>query len=231
MKTVILAGGLGTRLRERAGDLPKPMASVAGRPFLEHLLDRLVAAGLHDLILSVGYRAERIVEHFGEAYRGARVRYAIESEPLGTGGALAHALLNEGGDPALALNGDTLFALDYQAFLAWYRAAPAPMALALKKVANAQRYGTVAVSGDRVTGFMEKGRAGPGLINAGVYIVQPAVFERFGLAGAFSLERDLLERQCAALSPRAFQSDAYFIDIGVPEDYERAQKELAHAGS
>jgi D-glycero-alpha-D-manno-heptose 1-phosphate guanylyltransferase len=229
VKTVILAGGLGTRLRERLGELPKPMASVAGRPFLAHLLDRLTAAGMDEIILSVGYRASAIVDHFGDAYRGARLTYAVETQPLGTGGALAHALRDEGGEAVLALNGDTLLALDYGAFLAWYRTAPVAMALVLKQVPDAGRYGTVKVSGDRVTGFLEKGRAGPGLINAGVYIVQPGVFSRFALAGTFSLERDLLERHCAALSPRAFQSDAYFIDIGVPEDYERAQKELVDA--
>jgi D-glycero-alpha-D-manno-heptose 1-phosphate guanylyltransferase len=228
VRTVILAGGLGTRLRSRTGELPKPMASVAGRPFLAHLLDRLTAAGLTDITLSVGYRAEAIRQHFGESYGGARLTYAVEAEPLGTGGALAHALGN--GGPALALNGDTLLDLDYRAFLAWYQQEPAAFALALKKLDDAARYGTVSVSGERVTGFREKGQPGAGLINAGVYILQPEVFARFGLSGAFSLERDLLERHCAALAPRAYPTDAYFIDIGVPEDYDRAQNELAHAG-
>ncbi|MGQ0650661.1 MAG: nucleotidyltransferase family protein [Betaproteobacteria bacterium] len=228
MQTVILAGGLGTRLRSRTGELPKPMASVAGRPFLAHLLDRLSAAGLTEIILSVGYRAEAIRHHFGETYRSARLTYAVEAEPLGTGGALAHAL--RGGGTALALNGDTLLDLDYRAFLAWYQREPVAFALALKKLEDAARYGTVSVAGERVTGFREKGQPGPGLINAGVYIVQAEAGARVGLSGAFSLERDLLERQCAALAPRAYPTDACFIDIGVPEDYDRAQKELAHAG-
>ena len=228
MKTVILAGGLGTRLRSRIGELPKPMASVAGRPFLAHLLDRLTGAGLHDIILAVGYRADAIRGHFGDTYGGARLSYAVETDPLGTGGALLHAAGGE--SPVLALNGDTFLDLDFPAFLAWYGKQPTAFALALKALDDASRYGTVQVSGEHVTGFAEKGRAGPGLINAGVYILQPAVFARFGLSGAFSLEHDLLERHCAGLAPRAYVTRGYFIDIGVPEDYDRAQTELAHAG-
>jgi D-glycero-alpha-D-manno-heptose 1-phosphate guanylyltransferase len=229
VKTVILAGGLGTRLRSRVGEIPKPMASVAGRPFLAHLLDRLASAGMHDIVLSVGYRADAIRQHFGDTYGIARLTYAVEPDPLGTGGALAYAL-GAGKAPVLALNGDTLLDLDYKAFQAWYQEEPVDFALALKKLDDAARYGTVSVSGERVTGFAEKGRAGAGLINAGVYILRPSVFARFGLSGAFSLERDLLERHGTALAPRAYPTDAYFIDIGVPEDYDRAQKELGHAG-
>jgi len=225
MKTVVLAGGAGTRLRQRVPDLPKPMASVAGRPFLEYLLDRLLAAGLREITLSVGYRADSIIAHFGDAYGEARLSYAVEKQPLGTGGAMAHAL-SGASEAALVLNGDTLLEVDYAKLIDWYLREPVRVAMVLKPVPDTARYGSVEISGERVTGFAEKGKAGAGLINAGVYIVQPAVFAQFGLSGRFSFEQDLLARHCKALSPRAFPTEAYFIDIGVPEDYERAQGEL-----
>jgi D-glycero-alpha-D-manno-heptose 1-phosphate guanylyltransferase len=224
MKAVVLAGGLGTRLRERVPELPKPMAPVAGRPFLEYLLDRLVKGGVREICLSVGYRSEAVMAHFGHAYRGAAIRYAVEAEPLGTGGAIAHAA--QGADPVLVLNGDTLLDIDYGALLRWYAEASARVAMVLRAVPDVARYGSVLVADGRVSGFLEKGRGGPGLINAGVYIVQPEVFAAFGLSGKFSFEADLLQAHCAALSPRAWVADAYFIDIGVPEDYDRAQHEL-----
>lgn len=225
-RALVLAGGAGTRLRERVPDLPKPLAPVAGRPFLEFLLDRLIAGGVRDITLCVGYRAERVTQHFGASYRGAKLRYSLESEPLGTGGALAHALAGSDDAPALVLNGDSFLHLDFAGLLAWYREAPAALAMVLAKVADASRYGTVTVRDGRVTGFEEKGRAGPGWINAGIYVITPALFSRFGLSGRFSLEQDLLETHVAELAPRAYCSDGYFIDIGVPADYERAQAEL-----
>jgi len=226
MKAIVLAGGFGTRLRERVPDLPKPMAQVAGRPFLEYVLDRLVRGGVDEICLSIGYRADAITAHFGRSYRGAAVGYAVESEPLGTGGGIAHALRENSGEPVLVLNGDTLLDIDYAELARWYEKQPAPVAMVLREVPDVARYGSVLVSDGRVSGFLEKGKSGPGLINAGVYIVQPGVFEAFGLSGRFSFEADLLQRHCQALSPRAWVTNAYFIDIGVPEDYDRAQHEL-----
>ena len=226
MKAIVLAGGLGTRLRERVPELPKPMAPVAGHPFLEYVLDRLVAGGVREIILSIGYRADVIMAHFGHAYRDAVVSYAVETEPLGTGGAIAHALRGKGNDPVLVLNGDTLLNIDYGELIRWYARAPTQVAMVLREVPDVARYGSVLMSGERVSGFVEKGKSGPGLINAGVYVVQPGVFETFGLSGKFSFEADFLQRHCDVISPRAFLTDAYFIDIGVPEDYDRAQREL-----
>lgn len=226
MKAIVLAGGMGTRLRGRVPDLPKPMAPVAGKPFLEYVLDRLVVGGIGEIILSVGYRADSIISHFGRHYRDTVLKYAVETEPLGTGGAIAHAMRGEGDAPLLVLNGDTLLNIDYAVFLRWYAQAPTPVAMVLRPVPDAARYGSVLVSDERVTAFVEKGLTGPGLINAGVYIVKPEVFGRFGLSGNFSLETDLLQRHLEELSPKAFLTDAYFIDIGIPEDYDRAQHEL-----
>jgi D-glycero-alpha-D-manno-heptose 1-phosphate guanylyltransferase len=226
MKAIVLAGGFGTRLQERVPGLPKPMAPVAGRPFLEYVLDRLISGGVSEIILSVGYQADIIKAHFGNSYRGAAVEYAVETDPLGTGGAIALALLGKGDDPVLVLNGDTFLNIDYGELARWNDKAPAQVAMVLKETPDTARYGSVLVSGERVIGFAEKGKSGPGLINAGVYIVNTAVFGELGLAGRFSFEVDLLQRHYETLSPRALLTDEYFIDIGVPEDYDRAQSEL-----
>lgn len=228
MKAVVLAGGLGTRLRGRIADLPKPMAPVAGRPFLEYLLDRLVLAGTESIILSVGYRAEIIQNHFGNAYRGVPLKYAYEEQPLGTGGALAHAVNGLDDDPVLALNGDTLLQLDIHELTRWYAKAPEPLAMVLRQVNDAGRYGAIRLEDDRVTGFEERGVSAPGMINGGVYIFRPNMFWSLGLTGRFSFEVDVLQKHCHRLRPRAFITDAYFIDIGIPEDLDRAGQEMAH---
>ena len=226
MKAIVLAGGFGTRLREKVPNIPKPMAPVAGRPFLEYILDRLVAGGIAEIILSVGYRANTIIDHFSETYRGVTVNYAIETEPLGTGGAIVHALHESSNAPVLILNGDTFLNIDFEELIHWYKENPVPIAMVLKKVPDTSRYGSVLLSGEKVVGFEEKGKCGPGLINAGVYIVQANVFKKLGFSGKFSFETEFLQKQCAVLATRAFITDAYFIDIGIPEDYERAQFEL-----
>jgi len=226
MEAVILAGGLGTRLREKVLNLPKPMAMVAGRPFLAYVLDRLIFTGLNSITLSVGYKADVIIKYFGNRYRNAVIYYIVEHEPLGTGGAMAFALRGKGKESVLVLNGDTFVNLDYGKLIHWYEQKPAKVAMVLREMPDTGRYGSVVVSGDRVSGFVEKGMAGSGLINAGVYILQPEIFTSFGLSGKFSFETDLLQPHCHELSPRAFLTSAYFIDIGLPDDYERAQYEL-----
>lgn len=229
MKAVILAGGLGTRLRERVPDLPKPMAPVAGRPFLAYVLDALVRDGFSDIALSVGYRWEAIKAHFGTTYRGLTLTYAVEDEPLGTGGAIAHAFAVAGiagREAALVVNGDTFLALDFAALRDWYEEAPALCAMVLRQVEDTARFGSVSVADGAVTGFTEKGLSGPGLINAGVYVLQADLFACFGLKGRFALEADVLQRHCAELGVRAYQTAAWFIGIGVPQDFDRAQIEL-----
>jgi len=226
MNAVILAGGLGMRLREAVQGLPKPMAMVAGRPFLEYVLDRLIFSGVNDITLSVGYKADVIMQHFGNVYRNAVLSYVVENEPLGTGGAIAFALHGKGKEAVLVLNGDTFLNIDYGQLINWYEQKPAAIAMVLREMPEISRYGSVVVSGEKVSGFVEKGMAGTGLINAGVYILQPEIFTSFGLSGKFSFETDLLQPHCSKLSPRAFLTRAYFIDIGLPADYERAQYEL-----
>lgn len=224
---VVLAGGLGTRLREAVPDLPKPMAPVAGRPFLALVLDHLAAQGVRHAVLAVGYRHEAIRAHFGDRHGPVRLDYAVEHRPLGTGGAIRLATRLAETDPVLVVNGDTLFDLELAPLLARHRAAGRPLTVALRGTNDTARYGAVAVAGGRVVGFAEKGRHGPGLINAGMYVMAADFVERFGLPPAFSFEHDLLMRRLEEIGPAAHEAAGYFVDIGVPESYRRARTELA----
>lgn len=207
-------------------DLPKPMAPVGGRPFLALLIDHLCSQGITDIVVAAGYLHQAIVEHFGSHHGPAKLHYCIEHESLGTGGAIRQALAVTSADPVLVLNGDTLFRLDYRALLASHLRAGAQLTLALKLVADCSRYGRVLVHEGQVTAFQEKGASGPGLINGGTYLLRRNLFAPYPLPAAFSFERDFLQPFNAAITPHAYVADAYFIDIGVPEDYQRAQAEL-----
>jgi len=226
MKAIILAGGFGTRLRERVPSVPKPMAPVAGRPFLEYILDKLEQAGFDQVVLSVGYQADIIMNHFGDSYRQISISYAHEKEPLGTGGAVAFALTLIDKAPVLVINGDTLLNIDYKELFNWYLNKPTKVAMVLRELDDVSRYGAVQLEKNVVTGFYEKGQTGAGLINAGVYIIDPNVFDELELTGSFSFEVDFLQTYCDELKPSAYITNAYFIDIGIPNDYDRAQHEL-----
>lgn len=231
LDAVVLAGGRGTRLRAEVPDLPKPMAPVAGRPFLAWVLDHLATQGVRRAVLAVGYRHEAIRDHFGDRYGAMHLAYAVEPRPLGTGGALRAALARCATDPVLVVNGDTLFTIDLGALVAHHRAAGRLLTLALYHAPDTARYGRVAVTHGFVTGFEEKGPTGPGLgaglINAGVYVVSARLFDGLAVPAAFSFEEDFLAPRVAALAPAAHAAVGYFIDIGIPDDYRRARAELA----
>lgn len=225
---VILAGGLGTRLRSEIGtNLPKPMAPVAGKPFLTYILDRLAAAGAKRVVLAVGYHAEVIETYFGTQYRTLAVDYSREDTPLGTGGAIRQAAEWVESEDFLVLNGDTLFDIDFEAFHAFHIGQHAPLSVALRKVADTARYGSVETDGAVLTAFREKAESvGEGLINGGIYAVNKAWLRQSAQPQKFSFERDLLQ----ALAPeRKFVEMAfagYFVDMGIPEDYRRAKTEI-----
>lgn len=227
MEAIILAGGLGTRLASRISGIPKPMAPVAGRPFLEILLRQIKGAGCGRVVLSVGHLHEVIEGHFGAAFEGMQVDYSIEHTPLGTGGALRAALALTREDAVLALNGDTFLQADYAAMLRFHATAGAAMSMAVTQQPDIARYGGVVIEKERVTGFEEKGRSGPGWINAGAYVLNRSLPWPPGLGERFSFEKDYLAPEIAALAPVAFKVDGFFLDIGVPEDLDRAQTELA----
>lgn len=226
MQAIILAGGLGTRLRSVAPDMPKPMAPVAGRPFLDHLLSYLEGQGIEEAVLSVGHLREQIISHYGDCSGKIRITYAIEETPLGTGGALMLALSLASQSPVFVVNGDTWLELDYRAMHAAHMSAGALISVAAKPMDDAARYGRLRIEAGRITGFEARGSAGPGVINAGVYLVdREALLARMrdGLPEKFSFEADFLEPEVRQLQPLAYNTNAGFIDIGVPEDYHRAQ--------
>ncbi len=232
---LILCGGLGTRLRQVVPDVPKPMASVAGRPFLEHILLYWHKQGIHRFILSTGYKGDVIRRHFGSSWGGTTIEYVYEDSPLGTGGALAYALRSgvfAADAEALLLNGDTWFCASL-AILQRDAAAlgGSAMLMALLSVEDASRYGSVTLDAQgRVKGFEEK-RQGSGLINAGCYLFRPSeTLQEFrNMPDAFSLEKDALPYMAEQGKLAASIQQADFIDIGIPEDYARSQYMLAAA--
>lgn len=229
---VILAGGMGTRLREAVPDLPKPMAPVNGRPFLEHQMDYWIAQGIRHFVLSVGYRHESISAHFGSAYRGVQVEYAVEQSPLGTGGGVllaAGRLHGEG--PFLLLNGDTYFEVELAALEEFHARHSADWTFSLFRTEDAQRYLGLSVDADgRIRSLRADAGASPRLANGGVYLVEPEILRAYGWRSGdrLSLEEDMLPAlfsRGAKLYGR--ESSRRFIDIGVPEDYRRSAGILA----
>ncbi len=226
MEAIILAGGLGTRLRGAIGDLPKPLAPIAGEPFLVWLMRALRRRGVERFVLSTGYGARSIEDAIGRAFEGAEVVYAREDEPLGTGGAARLAMTRATSDLVWLLNGDTYCEVDMLAAEQRHRQAGARLTMAVRRVDDTSRFGRVEIEGDRAIRFDEKGAAGPGWINAGSYLLDRRVVEDFPSAQAFSLEHEWLVPRCEAIAPLGVEAEGYFIDIGVPESYARAGREL-----
>ena len=226
MEAIVLAGGFGTRLKQVVPDLPKPMAPVAGRPFLEILLTSLAHKGFGRVVLSLGYMAEKVVAHFGVRFAGMELVYEIESSPLGTGGAVRIALAQCAADHVFVVNGDTFLDLEVVEVEAHWQKHRAPIIVA-REVSDTARYGRLDTNHGRVLGFVEKGVVGAGLINAGSYVLPVTILDGFPLGQSFSLEADFLAKAVAEQRFDLFVTNGHFIDIGVPEDYARAQTELA----
>lgn len=222
-EAIVLVGGLGTRLRAVVSDVPKPLASVAGRPFLAWLLDRLAKEGMRHVVLAAGYLAERVIDAIGREWNGLQVDYSIESVPLGTGGAVRQACGMLQGDAAHVLNGDTFLRYGMHALEQATCDAGADLGMALARVDDVGRYGAVVRDGAHVEGFREKGESGPGYINAGSYYLTSAAIRALPTEPAFSFETRVLAPLTAAGRVCGFDATSEFIDIGVPEDYRRAQ--------
>lgn len=226
MEAIILAGGFGTRLREVVPDVPKPMAPIVGRPFLEILLLSLAHKGFTRVVLSLGFMADTVVQHFGEQFAGMALVYEVENTPLGTGGAVRQALTRCIADHVFVFNGDTYLDLEVADVEAQWQAHHVPIIVA-REVPDTARYGRLDTEEQRVIGFLEKGMAGAGLINAGCYVLPVDILDAFAVGQAFSLETDYLAKAVGMQRTDYFVTKGHFIDIGVPEDYARAQSELA----
>lgn len=237
MQAFILAGGLGTRLRSIIDDQPKPMADIENKPFLAHQIEQLKAQDITQVILCVGYLHDHVLSYFGDGEAwGVHIDYSIETSPLGTGGALKHAQAFVDGS-FLVLNGDSYFDIDLQQLIRFHEARKKEDkgcvgTLALTTVPDAGRYGSVLLNGKgRIVNFTEKSAANgaaAGLINAGVYVLEPEILETIPRAQKVSIERTVFPSfTSASLSTGlgngsrlyGYEGDEFFVDIGTPEGY------------
>lgn len=235
MKTVILAGGLGLRLRSVVSDRPKVMAEVAGKAFLERQLKLLKSFGLVDILICVGYGKEMILDYFEDGSKlNMNIAYSIEHDLLGTGGAIknAESLLNK---TFLVVNGDTYLELDYEKFVRFHRSNKALVTVALVEVEDSLRYGHVEVTHEnQVVAFKEKQSIAfpkSDLVNAGVYSMNRQLLKHIPDNKGISLEREIFPKLIEAGFPIfGYKTAGFFVDIGIPEDLRRAQAFFQYSG-
>jgi D-glycero-alpha-D-manno-heptose 1-phosphate guanylyltransferase len=209
-------------------DRPKPMAEVAGKPFLDYQLKFLKAYGIRKVVLSTGYLSSVIESHYKKSFEGIDISYAIEKQALGTGGATRHAMLNTVDEDVLVLNGDSFFGIDLKEFYRQHKENAADVSIALRHVDDTSRYGRIETTAGRVMAFNEKiEQSLPGSINGGVYILKKDLFfEHTPAETSFSIEKDFFTALTGTIRIFGFLFDNYFIDIGIPDDYQRAQNDF-----
>lgn len=226
---IILAGGFGTRLQSVVNDVPKSMAEVAGKPFLEYLFDYATQQKFDHIILSLGYKADIIINWLKTQQRPFRISYVIESSPLGTGGAIKYAFEKVVSKEAFIINGDTFFDVDTHNLLRFHKTNQADISLALKLMTDFDRYGSVTLNGQqRIISFNEKKYCTEGLINGGIYIVNTELFQKLNLPEAFSFEKNIMESYINKLGIYGLEQNNYFIDIGIPADFDKANRDFAN---
>jgi len=224
---IILAGGLGTRLKHTVPDLPKCMAPINGKPFLQYLLDFLIRQEVKQFIFSLGYLNEFVVAFLELYYPGLHKTYSIEPAPLGTGGAIKLACSQTTNKNLIVVNGDTMFKVPVSKLMEQHQQQNAGCTLSLKPMNSFSRYGAVETDENlEVVSFREKKYYESGLINGGVYALNTGYFMVNSPDGTFSFEKDFLQKQTHSGQLRAFITDSYFIDIGIPEDYQQAAKDF-----
>jgi D-glycero-alpha-D-manno-heptose 1-phosphate guanylyltransferase len=228
METIVLAGGLGTRLRDVVADLPKPMAPVNDKPFLYYIFKWLQKYSVNKVILSTGYMSESISGYFGSSWANIEIGYAIEEQPLGTGGAILNALSKTSDRDILIVNGDTYFPIDLLEFYNSHVKNNNSLSIALKSMTNFNRYGSVECHNTSVIKFNEKKFCSEGLINGGIYLLNRSFLEEKQLRGIFSFEKEILEKEAGTPFLKGFVFNNVFLDIGIPEDYHRAESVLAN---
>lgn len=226
-EAIVLAGGLGTRLRSAVPDMPKCMAPVNGHPFLAYIIQYYRLQGIQRFIFSLGYKSEIIETWLEKEHPELETSIVIEKEPLGTGGAIQFAASQAKESTTCILNGDTLFKVDLKALASFHHEHAASCTLALKPMKDFDRYGVVETDDKgQITRFLEKQRYAQGLINGGVYLLNTADLKKAGLPRQFSFEKDFLETHCNQGLLFGQEQSGYFIDIGIPEDFTRAQTEI-----
>ncbi len=226
-EAIILAGGLGTRLRSAVPDLPKCMAPVNGLPFVHYVIRHLQSKGIQQFIFALGYKHEAFFDFLQQALPNGNYTYTIEETPLGTGGGIRLACSKASTETVLVTNGDTLFRGEIAPLYAQHQAKHASCTLSLKPMQDFDRYGVVETNAQgKVTAFKEKQYYAAGQINAGMYLLQRRDWLQLPFPEKFSFEKDYLETYCGQSAIYGLAQDAYFIDIGIPEDFQRAQTEL-----
>lgn len=224
-EAIILAGGFGTRLKEVIGDeIPKPMAPVNGKPFLEYLLQYLDKWGVSRVIMATGYKHEVIEAHFGNRFKDIDIVYSVEEEPLGTGGAVKQAMGFANGYSVYVVNGDTYFDVNLWKLANYHQMKDADACMTLRKMGDVSRYGSVKIAVDnRIESFKEKGsETGMGFINGGTYIFKRTTLFEADLPDKFSLETEYFEKYYTKQDLYGVRCFSYFLDIGIPEDYKEA---------
>ena len=224
MEAIILAGGLGTRLKSLERNIPKPMVNVNKRPFLEIILSHLSSNGFTRVVLSVGYLSHVITNYFGKEYKNLEIHYALEKERLGTGGAIKYALDHCKEDKVFIFNGDTFLDLNFTGLIRKTDNTLRPI-LVTRKVKDVSRYGSIEALNNLLVGFMEKSGQGEGYINAGCYYVPREVMKRF-TEKSFSFEEIAIPALMKNPGIALYNHNGSFIDIGVPEDLEKAENFL-----
>lgn len=225
---VILAGGLGTRLRSAVNDLPKCLAPIAGRPFIDYVIEYALNQGLEKLVFALGYKASDIINHLETSYPHLNYCFTIETQPLGTGGGILLASEKVEEDRFFVLNGDTLFLADLRAMEKLHQVQDDDVTLALKLMTNFDRYGSVILDNNKITSFNEKQFTTKGYINGGIYLIQKQILDSYEPGDVFSFEKDILEPLSHSQKIGAMTFSRYFIDIGIPEDYHKANIDLTN---
>jgi len=223
MEVIILAGGFGTRLQSVVKDVPKPMADINGKPFLFYLLSYVKQFDVHSIVLSVGYKQESIKSYFQNSFQGISLSYSSEDEPLGTGGALKKALEQTDEEYVLILNGDTFFNINLDRL---FQAKTKDVTIAVQEMKESDRYGTLDIDAiGNIRAFREKQWMQQGYINGGIYKIHRYLFSKIK-STSFSFETFLTEHIHALNVDSYYEPDAYFIDIGIPKEYAKAQKDF-----
>lgn len=224
---IILAGGLGTRLQQVVKDVPKCMAEIANKPFLFYLLEYLKDENITHLILALGHKADVVLNWLENKNYPFEISYVIEKEPLGTGGAIRYAMSKASCNEVFIINGDTYFPINLSSLTEAHHSSKANISLALKPMLNFDRYGSVILNDEnQIVEFREKQFCESGLINGGIYLINREFYLNLPLSSKFSFEKDVLENKELEIAINGFRCDTYFIDIGIPSDYEKANVEF-----
>jgi len=224
MDAIILAGGLGTRLRSVVTDLPKPLAPINGHAFLEYLLEQLAEIpDIESVTLAVGYKADAVKEQYADHFYPFDILFSEEQSPLGTGGALKKALSSTKSDKILVLNGDSYLEFSFEKLLETFKKSKADAVIVTTHVIDANRFGLIKETDGRIEQFLEKSpETLPGTVNGGIYLMKRSLLEELSLEGAFSLEKEVFPLW---MQKRLFScpTSGLFIDIGTPESFALAQ--------